>query len=223
MGAIHADYSQAEGKPMTAAACRSILICAVAVLAAACGLQKTPHAVGSHHHPATVTPPASGTPRASSSPRAIVTSCTMAQIQVRLDIRSAGVAAGSSYIPLDFTNIGGASGTLGGFPQISVATSSTGRQLGAAATLDRSAAAQQMVLSSGQSAHIWLRLVDVANIPATQCDPVAAAGLRVSLPGQGAGTYVAHSMTTCAKPVTGTDVLTVEPFRPGAARPGTAQ
>ena len=208
---------------MTAAACRSILICAVAVLAAACGLQQTPHAGRSHHPPATVTPPTSRTPRTSRSPHAVVTACTMSQIQVRLDTRSAGVAAGSSYIPLDFTNIGPATCTLAGFPQVSVATSSTGKQLGAAATLDRSAAAQQMVLSAGQSAHIWLRLVDVANIPAAQCDPVAAAGLRVSLPGQRPGTFVARSMTTCAKPVTGTDVLTVEPFRPGAARPGTAQ
>jgi hypothetical protein len=210
---------------MTTAVRRSVLLCVIALLAAACGLQKTPHAAGthSHHRPAKVTPPASSTPRTSRSPHAVVTSCTMAQIQVRLDTRSAGVAAGSSFIPLDFTNIGPASCTLGGFPQVSVAAGSTGKLLGAAATLDRSAAARPMVLSSGQSAHIWLRLVDVANIPATRCDPVAAAGLRVSLPGQQPGTYVAHSMTTCAKPVTGTDVLTVEPFRPGAARPGTAQ
>ena len=210
---------------MTAAACRSVLICAIALLAAACGLQKTPHAGGSHshHRPAAATPSASGTPRTSRSPHAAVTSCTMAQLQVRLDTGSAGVAAGSSFIPLDFTNVGGASCTLSGFPQVSVAAGSTGKQLGAAGTLDRSAAAELMVLSSGQSAHIWLRLVDVANIPAPQCDPVAGAGLRVSLPGQQHGTYIAHSMMTCARPVTGTDVLTVEPFRPGAARPGTAQ
>jgi len=208
---------------MTAAACRSIVICAVALLAAACGLQKAPHAGGSHRRPATVTPSASGRPRASRSPRAVVTACTMSQIRVRLDSRSAGVAAGSSYFPLDFTNIGAASCLLAGFPQVSVATSSTGKQLGAAATLDRSAAAEQMALAAGQTAHIWLRLVDITNIPAAQCHPVPAAGLRVSLPGQGPGTFVAHAMTTCAKPVTGTDVLTVEPFRPGAARPGTAQ
>ena len=210
---------------MTVAACRSILICAVALLAAACGLQKTPHAGGSHgRHPlATVTPPASGTPRTSRSPRAAVTTCTSAQIQVRLDTHSAGVAAGSSYLPLDFTNVGASSCTLAGFPQVSAAASSTGRQLGSAGTLDRGATEQLMVLSAGQSAHIWLRLVDVTNIPAAQCRPAAAAGLRVSLPGQQQGTFIAHPMTTCARPVTGTDVLTVEPFRPGAARPGTAQ
>ena len=210
---------------MTAAACRSILICAVALLAAACGLQKTPHAGGSHsgRPPARITPPASGTPRTSRSPHAAVTACTSAQIQVRLDTRSAGVAAGSSYLPLDFTNAGPASCTLAGFPQVSVAAGSAGRQLGAAGTLDRSATGQLMVLSAGQSAHIWLRLVEVANIPAARCRPVAAAGLRVSLPGQQQGTFIAHPMTTCARPVAGTDVLTVEPFRPGAARPGTAQ
>ena len=210
---------------MTVAACRSVLICAAALLAAACGLQKTPHAGGSHSRrpAATVTPPVSGQPRTSRSPRAAVTACTPAQLQVRLDTRSAGVAAGSSYLPLDFTNVGASSCTLAGFPQVSVAASSTGRQLGSAATLDRSATAQLMVLSAGQSAHIWLRLVDVTNIPAAQCRPVAAAGLRVSLPGQQQGTFIAHPMTTCARSVTGTDVLTVEPFQPGAARPGTAQ
>ncbi len=209
---------------MTAAACRSILVCAVAMLAAACGLQRAPHAVGNHRHRASVTPPASGTPRTSPrSPRAAVTACTISQLQIRLDTGSAGVAAGSSYLPLDFTNIGAASCRLAGFPQVSVATSSSGKQLGAAGTLDRSATAAEMVLSAGQSAHIWLRFLDIADIPAAQCHPVAAAGLRVSLPGQRPGTFVAHSMTTCARSVAGTDVLTVEPFRPGAARPGSAQ
>ena len=129
----------------------------------------------------------------------------------------------TSYLPLDFTNASSSSCLLAGFPEVTIAASQDGRQIGAAGTLDRSASAQTMTLAAGQTAHIWLRLVEVANLPAARCRPVQAAGLRIGLPGQGQLTFVPHPLMACGRTVGGTDVLTVEPFRPGLARPGTAQ
>jgi Protein of unknown function (DUF4232) len=106
---------------------------------------------------------------------------------------------------------------------VTIAASSAGRQIGAAAVSDRSAAARGMVLAGGQTAHIWLRVADVVNLPRAQCRPVTAAGLRVALPGQSQATFIGHPLTTCARQVHGTDVLIVEPFRPGTARAGSAR
>ena len=50
-----------------------------------------------------------------------------------------------------------------------------------------------------------------------------AAGLRIGLPGQNQLTFVPYALMACGRTVGGMDVLTVEPFRPGLARPGTAQ
>ncbi len=217
---------------MIASARRPLLVCVIACLAAGCGLQKEPQA-GGHLSPAgqrgtrathPARPGGHGSPPAgSASPQAIAATCTMPDITIRLDTGSAGVAAGTSYLPLDFTNNGGASCLLAGFPEVTFAASQRGRQIGAAATQDRGAAAQTMTLAAGQTAHIWLRLAEVANLPATRCRPVQAAGLRIGLPGQSQLTFVPHPLLACGRTVGGMDVLTVEPFRPGLARPGTAQ
>jgi Protein of unknown function (DUF4232) len=217
---------------MIANASRFLLVGVIACLVAACGLQKAPHsgghadgagqhgsggghAGGSGRH---ASPPAR-----TGSPKPVAAACTIADITVRLDTGSAGVAAGTSYLPLDFTNDGSSSCLLAGFPEVTFADSESGRQIGAAATLDRSASAQTLTLAAGQTAHIWLRLVDVANLPTAKCRPVQAAGLRVGLPGQSRLTFVAHPLMACGRTVAGTDVLTVEPFRAGIAKPGTAQ
>jgi hypothetical protein len=203
------------GRTMIATVHRSVLICAIVALAAGCGLQKAPGSGGSgnagtsggsggagtagggrqHHGHGVVSQPTSGSPTAS------VSACTITDVQVTVDTHAAGVAAGSSYLPLDFTNTSSASCRLAGFPAVMTASGKAG----------------------GQTAHIWLRVVEVANIPKAQCDPVAVAGLWVGLPGEQQTTYIGHQLTTCAKRVRGTEVLTVEPFRPGSARPGTAR
>jgi hypothetical protein len=186
---------------------------ALAALAAGCGLPRAAHRHGSH--------PA-GAPRAIGSTSAAAAPCLIWQLRIKLDAAAAGVAAGTSYLPVDFTNVSSSRCALDGFPQVTIAAGGKGRQIGAAATTDRSLATTAVVLAARQTAHIWIHLADVANIPAAACKPVTAAGLRVSLPGQPQATFIGHRLTSCAKPVGGTDVLIVEPFEPGTARPGTA-
>jgi hypothetical protein len=186
-----------------------VLFGLICVVAAGCGLQN----------------PRSGGPAGeqSSSPVVAAAACDAAQLNATLDLRSAGVAAGESLIPLDFTNVSAADCTLAGFAFVTFTTSRAGGQVGAAATADRSLTSRSLLLGAGKSAHLWLRVVEAANFPTAQCRPEVVAGLRVRLPGQGSTIFLAHQFTTCAKRVHGTDILTVEPFQAGRARPGTAQ
>ena len=195
-------------------------VCVIAAVVTACGLQNGPASGTSHRaHRAHRTHPAHRTPQATAGGQA----CGRPDLRVKLDTHSAGVAAGTSYIPLDFTNVSAAGCRLSGFPVVTLAASSAGKQIGSAGTADRSLAAENLELRAGQTAHIWLRLVDVANLPRAQCRPVTAAGLRISLPADDATIFIKHSVTTCAKRVNGTDLLTVEPFQAGRALPGRAQ
>jgi hypothetical protein len=181
--------------------------------AAACGLQSGHHAATG----ATKSPGSAGGTGAAGGP------CTVAQLKVSLDLKSAGVAAGTSLIPLDFTNVSAANCQLTGFADVSFVTSSSGHQVGPAATVDRSLSPQSLRLGAGANAHLWLRLVQAADLPMSSCKPKTVAGLLVRLPGQATSIFVAHEFTTCAKRVRGTDILTVEPFKAGLARAGTAQ
>jgi uncharacterized protein DUF4232 len=202
------------------------LIC---LAATACGMQRGQHAAGRSGAPAS---PGSGghtqaagghTQAAGGHTQAASGPCTAAQLSVTLDLKSAGVAAGTSLIPLDFTNTSAASCDLSGFADVTFVTSSAGHQVGPAATVDRSLSPKSLRLVAGDSAHLWLRLVQAADLPAGTCEPKAVAGLLVKLPGQATSIFVRHQFTTCAKRLHGTDILTVEPFQAGKARAGTAQ
>lgn len=153
---------------------------------------------------------------------AAAANCPPSAIRVTLDIQASGVAAGTSFVPVDFTNISAAACQLAGYPVVTLA-SRAGKQIGTQGTADRSLAAEHVLLAAGQVAHTWLRLLDVMNLPSARCRPAPAAGLRVGLPGFAAATFLRHPMTTCSEQIQGTEIMTVEPFRPGHAQPGTAQ
>jgi hypothetical protein len=154
---------------------------------------------------------------------AAVPGCLASSVRVTLDLRAAGVAAGSSFLPLDFTNISRGACRLAGYPQVAFATAASGQQVGTAAALDRSVLARPVALAPGASAHAWLQVADALSFPAQQCHPVMANGLRVTLPGQGADSYIMHALPACAAAMHGSQILTVQPIRPGLARRGTAQ
>ncbi|HUC57997.1 MAG TPA: DUF4232 domain-containing protein [Streptosporangiaceae bacterium] len=198
-------------RPARAALGRCALIGLICVAAAGCGTAssgQSDKAAGRGQHPAN--PPGD-------------TACTTAHLDVTLDLKSAGVAAGTSMIPLDFTNVSTSSCKLAGYAWISFASKYQGKRIGPAATADRALAAHALLLGAGKTAHLWLRMVAAADLPARLCRPKKVAGLQVRLPGQAASIFIAHRFLTCAKRVRGTDILTVEPFQAGRARAGTAQ
>jgi Protein of unknown function (DUF4232) len=228
--------SRASGRITALALSRLAAVCAVAAVLTACGTQTAPAGgtgsggtaggtgaghTGSAGRSGGRAGGGSASPGKKQGPAATA-ACQPPAIRVTLDVRSTGVAAGTSYVPLDFTNVSRTTCQLAGFPVITL-TSSTDKRIGTAAIADRGLAAESVILGAGQTAHIWLRVVDVMDLPTAQCQPTAAAGLRVGLPGQASTTFISHRLTTCTRQVRGSEILTVEPFRPGQARPGTAQ
>jgi hypothetical protein len=207
---------------------------AAAVSLAACGSPQAGRAGGASRPAATSSRPATtpatraSTPAATISPvggtsGTAVAPCQPAVVRVTLDTSATGVAAGSSFVALQFANQSGQSCELAGYPDVSFQAGAAGRMIGAAAAPDRGVAASQVLLASGGIAHAWLQVADTVSIPASQCDPVTADGLRVALPGAPGATYLAHRFAACAATISGTQILAIQPIQPGAARRGSAQ
>jgi hypothetical protein len=226
------------GRTAGPALCRLTAVAAATAVIAACGTIPAAHTGGAGNSGGTLPGSPAASSGSASSPTqgrsagaagqspgpssAATVNCAPSAIRVRLDTQAAGVAAGSSYVPVDFTNISRTACQLAGYPVVTLA-SQAGKQIGTEGTADRSLATERVVLAAGQVAHIWLRLLDVINFPSARCRPAPVAGLRIGLPGYAAATFLRHPMTTCSEQVQGTEIMTVEPFRPGRAQPGTAQ
>jgi hypothetical protein len=148
--------------------------------------------------------------------------CATGSLRVTLDARAAGTAAGSAFVPLDFTNVSRRTCHLAGYPAVSFATGAAGRRVGTVAALDRSVRVRSVALAPGQTAHAWLQVLDAQNYPASKCHPVTAHGLRVDLPGQHLTSFLSHAFPACSAPMRGSQILTVQPIQPGRARRGTA-
>jgi Protein of unknown function (DUF4232) len=148
--------------------------------------------------------------------------CTAATLGIRLDTAAAGVAAGTDYVPLEFTNTSSQPCELTGFPAVALTSGVTGQQIGTEAAVDRSVPATAVLLKPGGVAHAWLGIADVANLPAQACRPITAAGFRVVVPGSESASYLAHRVPACKEPAQGAGILVVHPVQPGAAQRGTA-
>jgi hypothetical protein len=62
----------------------------------------------------------------------------------------------------------------------------------------------------------------VADLPASKCRPVTAAGFRVVVPGSESASYLAHPVPACKESAQEGGILVVRPVQPGAAKRGTA-
>jgi hypothetical protein len=148
-------------------------------------------------------------------------SCQVTGLRVTLNDAAAGVAAGSSLLPIVFTNTSAAECSMSGYPAVSFTTSATGQQIGAAAIPDRAVKAVSVLLSPGGQAHAWLQILSAGNYPAAKCHPTTAAGLRVDVPGAAAPNFIKHQFPACAAEVQGTQMLVVQPITAGQAKRGT--
>jgi hypothetical protein len=142
--------------------------------------------------------------------------CATSHLAVWIGVGGGGGAAGSTYYPMEFTNVSSRACHLYGFPGVSA--SYAGRQAGSAATRDRSVAEHTVVLAPGASAHTVLRITDVANFPASACRPVTASGLTVYPPGQFASAAIPFRFGACR--AKGPAFLSVQPVQPGIGVPG---
>ena len=157
-------------------------------------------------------------PSSKSSAATGLAACTTANLSVSLKANSGGGAAGSEYVPIQFTNTSGVACALYGYPGVSFATGQNGSQVGAPARRSGSFAKVTVTVAAHATAHAWLQVAEAGNYPASSCHPVAAHFLKVYPPGNTAPAYVSYSNQTCssAKVVT----MTIDPVRTGAAQQG---
>jgi hypothetical protein len=141
--------------------------------------------------------------------------CQPASLRVAVNTGQAGVAMGSTYYPVDFTNTASSPCGLYGYPGMSLVTSAdgTGRQIGAPARQNPGFGKVAVRLAAGGQAHAWLQVTQAGNYPSATCQPVTAHGLRVYAPGETEALYVNQSFSACSS--ASVQLLTVMPVRPG--------
>ena len=143
---------------------------------------------------------ASSAPGAPSAPaghaaHGITPGCETPGLVIWLDTNG-DAGAGSVFYNLEFTNLSGHACTLNGFPFIN-AVSLTGSLLGHRAAFT-GGPGHQITLGQGQTAKAALQIVNVLNIPASQCKPVTAAGFRVFPPNQTRAKVVPFPFGACS-------------------------
>jgi hypothetical protein len=122
--------------------------------------------------------------------------------------------AGTTYYPLEFTNISGHACSLLGYPGVS-AISGTGQQLGSPAGWGSLSGARRAVLAPGATAHTILAIHDVYAYTKRACDPADTVELRIYPPDQRLATTAAFSFEACSRP--GIVYMSIiEPIRAGA-------
>jgi Protein of unknown function (DUF4232) len=137
--------------------------------------------------------------------------CTSANTQIWLGLGLGGGTAGSTYYPLEFSNVGHRACTLNGFPGVS-AEGNGGGQIGPAA--GRNGQHHGVVtLAAGATAHAILRVVDWGALCSKQ---VPAIALRVYAPGETRAEDVPFAFGACAHQ----GVLIVGPVHGGVGIPG---
>lgn len=144
-----------------------------------------------------------------------VAACATSQLRVWYG-EPPGAAAGSVYLPVEFSNVSGTTCALSGFPGVSGVTINGG-QLGSPARWNHVIQPRTVVLAPGATAHVILQIVNTANYPASVCGPTKAYGLRVYPPNQRASVVLPLAFEACAK--AGPIYLGVDPVNAGVGIP----
>ena len=144
---------------------------------------------------------------------AAVRACTAEDLGAWVAVTQVNGTAGSSYRPLQFTNLSRHACAMRGFPGVS-AIDRNGHQLGRPASRDHVIPSRTVVLAPGATAHTILWYGDVTIATAPGCHPTFRTfELRIYPPGQRRATYAAFDLEACSH--AGPVYLGVEPVRPG--------
>jgi hypothetical protein len=109
-------------------------------------------------------------------------------------------AAGSTYYPLEFTNVSGSACTLFGYPGVSFTTGPGGSLIGRPATRNPQVPSTLITIPAGSTAHATLQVTDALNYPNSRCHKVTAHWLKIYPPNQTAPLYLSFTTAACAKP-----------------------
>jgi uncharacterized protein DUF4232 len=144
---------------------------------------------------------------------ASVPACTAGDLGVWVAADQGEGAAGTAYVPLEFTNLSHHTCTLHGFPGVS-AISSSGRQLGSPAVWDHGVPARTVTLAPGGTGYASLGYSDVITADCPAASKRTASALLVYPPGQTHADHALWDSVTCTAPGS-TEFLTVRVIAPG--------
>jgi hypothetical protein len=155
---------------------------------------------------------ASSSPAADAAPA--VPGCAGTSIGAWIAVSQASEASGTTYYPLEFTNTGGSTCALSGYPAVST-ISRSGAQLGSPAGRGLLTVAPLVLLAPGATAHTTLAYHGGLVSAGGGCGPVEDAfELRIYLAGQHDPAYAAFGFQACSH--AGHVYLTVtQPIRAG--------
>jgi hypothetical protein len=138
-----------------------------------------------------------------------------ADLRVWLGIGPGERAAGSTYYPLEFTNVSGHTVTIRGYPGVSAVRG--GSQLGSPAIWGHAKVLPTVTLASGATAHATLQIVNAYNFGGLKV--ATATALRIYPPNQKSATYIDFTFPALVKK--GTPYMSVSgPIMPGTGIPG---
>ena len=144
---------------------------------------------------------------------AAVRACTADDLGVWLAVSQLDGAAGTSYYPLQFTNLSRHACAMRGFPGVSAVDRNL-HQLGRPAGRDHVVPVRTVVLAPGATAHTILGYGDVTVATAPGCHPTFRTfELRVYPPGQRHATYAAFDFEVCSH--AGPVYMGIEPVQAG--------
>ncbi|QDZ15600.1 DUF4232 domain-containing protein [Humibacter ginsenosidimutans] len=174
-----------------------LLLVLVAWLAFANGSKPSPTPSPTNTTSSSPTPTPTPTPTSTSTSTAGGTpTCTVDELSVTLGTPSG--TAGSTYLPIRFTNTSSTTCELHGFPGVSFVGKGNGTQLGAAADWDQSQPIVQNTLQPGNVVVANLRVAQAGNYDSSECQPLAADGLRVYPPHSTKSVFVKDgNLTAC--------------------------
>jgi hypothetical protein len=189
------------------------MVSGVAVVAGCSSGSPTPAPTVTVTH--TQSAPATGTSTGSPTASAAVAgpdSCQSGDLRVTLG--SGNAAAGTNEVPIEFTNVSGASCTLYGFPGISFTGETSAVQVGPAATRNLSITPHLVTLAPGAVGSALISIVDAQNYPAGSCGLTTASGILVYPPNLRTAVSLDYNGYTCVHAKD--HVLTVDPVVAGS-------
>lgn len=134
----------------------------------------------------TPTPTPTESPSPTPTPTPTVGACADDAFDVRLG--EPDTAAGTTRMPLIFTNGSGAACTVQGFPVVSFVSDDQTTTIGAPSTDDTATSPVQLItIEPGNSAESILTITSAGNV----CDPVDPAGFAITVPGGGTPIFLA--------------------------------
>ena len=205
---------------MTSPAHRAVLIAAAVAsagaLLAACGSSGSgsgsgPDATSTVTVTATPTPTAAGS---TSKPPSGPPACDTSALTVKLG--QGNGAAGSTYVPIVFTNTSSSACSLFGYPGVSFVTAPGGAQVGSAAARSSTQPAANVSLAPGAVAHATLQIVDAENFPLAACKITSVKTLKVFPPNNTVALYVTLATKTCASTAPSVRVLDIQTVASGS-------